>query len=86
MISNPYKPIDCSLHDQLLAFATLKQVVDIHFQEAGQEKHVQGKIIDVYTAKTKEEFLKLDSGQEIRLDQLTLVGGVAFGEGFCAIL
>ena len=71
----PYQPINCAFHDSLLAKATQKEQVRIHyFLEEGKETMVQDVIVDVYT-QNGEEFLTLSSGETIRLDYLIAVGG-----------
>ena len=72
--SDSYRPISCNFYDELEAYATLKQIVEINFwDENGHAKTVNGKIINLYTLK-KVEFLELDSSLTIRLDQLIKVG------------
>ena len=67
-----YQPIDCSYHDILLAKATLKEVCTIVYASKEGEVAVKAQILDVYT-KQKEEFMKLSSGETIRLDQIIRV-------------
>ena len=69
----PYKTISCSFYDLLLEKATLKEMVLIGYKKAGEcDQSASGIILDVYT-KNKEEFLKLDSDQIIRLDYIVSV-------------
>jgi len=71
-----YKPIDCNYYDRLEAWATTKTVSSIIYQdEAGEQKLLSAKIVDVYTQE-KVEYLKTDSGKVIRLDALISVNDV----------
>lgn len=75
-----YNPISCSLHDELLALATLRQIVQIMWHDFdGNEHQANEKIIDVFS-RNAQEFLQLSSGKEIRLDQLVNVDGKSFGK------
>lgn len=70
---NDYCLVDCGFHDQLEAYATLRQICQIsHRTVTGEIVEVQAQIVDVYTA-DKAEFLKLKDGTEIRLDRLLSV-------------
>lgn len=69
----PYHPIDCSVHDRLEAFATLRTMCRIAFRAAdGRFGEEVGRIVDVFT-RGSEEFLRTSSGREIRLDRLESV-------------
>jgi Rho-binding antiterminator len=71
-----YKPIDCNYYDRLEAWATTKTVSSIVYRdEAGEQKSLSGKIVDVYT-QDKVEYLKTDTGKVIRLDALISVNDV----------
>lgn len=66
----PYRPIDCSLHDRLLAWATLHRPVLLEYREAeGGRACARGVIVDVFT-RGGEEYLRLQSGETIRLDRV----------------
>jgi Rho-binding antiterminator len=74
--ANDYKPIDCNYYDRLEAWATTKTVSTIVYRdEAGEQKSLSGKIVDVYTH-DKVEYLKTDAGKVIRLDALISVNDV----------
>ncbi|MEX1181703.1 MAG: hypothetical protein WEF86_00605 [Gemmatimonadota bacterium] len=76
----PYHPIDCSIHDRLESAATLRRPVAIAFRSAdGEVIEVEARIIDVF-ARDGVEYLKLEQGREIRLDDLHTVDGVATGD------
>lgn len=79
-----YKPISCSLHDVLESIAVLRETADIVYEdETGRQHHVKSHIRDIYS-KSREEFLVLDDGTEIRLDRLRLVNEKWFG-GSCIL-
>lgn len=68
-----YRLVACSFHDELEAWATLRQTCQIIYRDAeGQEQTVTSKIIDVY-AVNRADFIKLQDGTIIRLDHLMSV-------------
>ncbi len=71
-MNNPYKPISCSLYDQLEAYAVKKTLLEIKYIEDGAEKTIQDYIINFKTL-NKEEFLILSCGEEIRLDKVLTI-------------
>lgn len=75
--SDVYRPVDCALHDELLARATLRRPVELgYLDERCEERTVRDRIVDVF-ARDRAEFLKLENGLEIRLDKLTRIDGEA---------
>lgn len=79
MSKQEYVPISCSFYDELEAIATLRQEAVIKYsEEAGKTIEVRSKIKDLFT-RAKAEYLLLDSGLEIRLDQLISVNGKIMG-------
>ena len=78
-MANSYRPIDCSLHDQLEAAATLRRTVQIVYERDGETIETADRILDIFT-RDGAEFLKL-SATEVRLDDLRIVDGVAFSPG-----
>jgi L-amino acid N-acyltransferase YncA/transcriptional antiterminator Rof (Rho-off) len=73
-----YRPIDCGLHDRLLAHATLRRTVSLAIREPGGERRVlRARIVDVFT-RGSSEFLRTEGGEEVRLDRLEAVDGVRF--------
>jgi Rho-binding antiterminator len=69
----PYRPIECSLHDRLESFATLRGECSIVFRkEDGTEWVMVDRIVDVF-ARDGEEWLTTSSGEQIRLDRITTV-------------
>lgn len=69
-ISLDYSPVACDFTDELEHFCVLKEPVAISYWNARSElEKVIGKISDVYTLKSSE-FIKMDSGLEIRLDHI----------------
>lgn len=75
-----YIPISCSLHDELEAAATLRQMCDVVYGTGGDKTETNGVIDDLY-ARDGVEYLRLDSGLEIRLDHLIRLNGKDFGGG-----
>ena len=69
-----YTPINCDFYDELEALATLSKTAEVVFATQGAETRVKGIIKDLYV-REGVEYLKMDSGLEIRLDQLREVDG-----------
>jgi Rho-binding antiterminator len=70
-----YILVSCDFHDQLEAWATLRQPCQITYRDGANELiEVQGRIVDVYAA-DKADFLKLNNGTRIRLDKIVSVNG-----------
>lgn len=71
-----YTPIDCNYYDELEALATLRRRVRIDYYGAGQQpKVIERALIVDFQTRSKEEFMLLDDGMEIRLDKLISVDG-----------
>jgi Rho-binding antiterminator len=78
--ANPYRPIACSLHDELLSAATLRAVRAIHYtDDQGVSHQAETTIDDVFTRGT-EEFALLGTGETVRLDRLTRVQRTGIGD------
>jgi Rho-binding antiterminator len=81
MTSRRYRPIDCSLHDHLEAAATLGKAVSVTYRAGdGTEIRVEDRIVDIVSS-GGVEFVKLEEGALIRLDDLVMVGGIPFVGG-----
>ncbi|MBW7888239.1 MAG: hypothetical protein H3C35_07750 [Bacteroidetes bacterium] len=78
-----YQPIACSAYDRLEALAVQKTFCTILFREEGKEKEIKGIIADLFS-KENAEFLRLQSGEIIRLDAVLSVNGIAVS-GACAV-
>ncbi len=75
-----YIPIDCSFHDILLDRATRRKKIRIDYFSLSQEKEsTEAVIVDVFT-KSKEEFMKLDTEEVIRLDYIISVDNIPLPE------
>ncbi len=75
-----YRPIACDFHDRLEEFATLRRRVRLTLKGAFPQPgpaFAEGLIADLYTTADKQEFLRLDSGDEIRLDRILNVAATA---------
>ncbi|MEX2570905.1 MAG: hypothetical protein WD737_06335 [Gemmatimonadota bacterium] len=74
-MTEPYIPISCSIHDELLAAATLRRMAEIVYRsDTGDKVTARAKIEDVF-ARAGAEFLRLGDGSRIRLDRLLTVDG-----------
>ena len=70
-----YKPISCDFHDELEAISVQKKPVEVVYKdERGGRQVLEGRITDLYT-RDHEEFMIVEGGVEIRLDQLVMVDG-----------
>lgn len=70
-----YIPISCHFYDRLEAWSTLKKKVEIKYVNSeGKVLTTTGHINDLRT-RQKIEYLELENGLEIRLDQLIEVDG-----------
>lgn len=78
-MDQPYTPIGCDEHDQLLALATLRQQMQCTIlQPDGQQATLAGVIDDVYTS-VGAEYLRLRDGATVRLDRIIALDGRPFG-------
>lgn len=78
--SDAYAPIDCGLHDELQLLAMRRREVDLRVRaeaEGDPARELRDRIVDVYT-RGGAEWIRLGSGEEIRLDRLVEVDGRAF--------
>ena len=74
-VMEEYKPVNCDFYDELEALATLKKKADIVFiADNGGKSVIQGRITDLYT-RDHVEYMKLDNGLEIRLDEVIEIDG-----------
>lgn len=70
-----YTPIDCSYYDLLEHYSTVGEAIAVRFRDSGGvEQEENGRILDLST-REGVEYLKLDNGREIRLDDLISVDG-----------
>lgn len=66
----PYVPIDCAFHDRLEAQAVLGRRSRLRFDRGdGKVVEEEGRIVHI-SAKGGAEYLRLDSGTEVRLDRI----------------
>jgi Rho-binding antiterminator len=71
-----YRPIACSVHDQYLAWATLRTPIDVDYTDGTDiNGSAKGLITDVFTsAEDRAEWMVLDTGVHIRLDKILRIG------------
>ena len=73
MSDNKYTPISCNYHSIIEHYASLREYCRIQFKTPLKEfRTVEAMIIDVYT-ENSEEFIKLSTGDIIRLDYLVRI-------------
>ena len=78
MKGEKYIPINCDLYDELEILAMHKQKTVIVYIDNDEEKTLQEVLIKNVYSREKVEYLLLESGAEIRLDQLVTVDGKPF--------
>lgn len=72
----PYKPIDCSFYDRLEEAITLKTEVVLEIEKDGEIKQLHTTLIDLIN-KNKIEWLMTSGGENIRLDHIHSINGIA---------
>ena len=76
---NDYTPISCSFYDILESIATKRELAIIeYFDEAKQQISFTGKIQNLFTQE-KVEYMQLEQGLLIRLDNIIAVNGMRAG-------
>ena len=70
IMSADYQPIDCGFYDELEAAATLKKHVALQYFNDLRQLCLGSGVIDTLFIRDKIEFMRLKSGEEIRLDHL----------------
>ncbi len=73
--NKPYQSIACSLYDNLESFATRKTRCIVVYKIKNAEQTTESIIVDLF-ARDGAEFLKLENGTIIRLDDLITVNGI----------
>jgi len=70
-----YSPISCEFHDRLEDLATVRKLARIRFRDrAGVLQQRDAIIADVFSS-AGAEYVSLNSGEVLRLDQLVEVDG-----------
>jgi Rho-binding antiterminator len=69
-----YIPINCSFYDYLEEAATLKEVAVIDYFETGIATQIESRIKTLFI-KDKVEYVMLENGLSIRLDELIKFNG-----------
>lgn len=71
-MTEPYRPIACGIHDRLEDLAVRRVRCAIEYADGDVIRETSGVIVDVF-ARDAAEFLRLDSGAELRLDRIRRV-------------
>jgi Rho-binding antiterminator len=81
-MDTPYHPISCSVHDRLLALATLRRECSLLTTAPdGPPRLLRGVIVDVYS-RGGAEYLRLADGTVVRLDRIRALDGLPIpGDG-----
>jgi Rho-binding antiterminator len=67
-----YKPVSCSLYDELELAIMRKTQIEIVYMEEDEEITVEATPIDIYS-REGAEFIVFDDGLELRLDKVNLL-------------
>jgi transcriptional antiterminator Rof (Rho-off) len=77
-MDQPYIPIDCARHDELLALATLRRPCTLEVELVDSTPaNLAGVIEDVYT-EAGAEYMRLRGGPTVRLDRIHSLNGQPF--------
>lgn len=77
-----YHPIDCNYYDELVLLIMEKAPCEIIYNdEKGHRISTRMRLTNIYT-KEKVEYLDLEDGTTLRLDQLISAGGKE-NKGYC---
>ena len=79
-LSTPYHPIACGFHDRLEAWAVRRTPVEVVWRNGDELRRTTAVIADVY-AQGGADWLRLDTGAVLRLDQLVEVDGMPLPGG-----
>ena len=77
-----YKPIACSLHDQLEDTIVRRVSGTIEYDQGGKVLTLQDRIVD-WVNEGNEEFAITASGSKIRLDNIISLFGIPFRQQHC---
>ena len=69
-MSTDYTPIDCHFYDELEAAATQRRRVQLQYFNDLRQLCMGSGVIDTLLVRDKVEYMRLKSGEEIRLDHL----------------
>ena len=69
-MSTDYQPIDCGFYDELEAAAKQKKRVALQYFNDLRQLCMESEVIDTFFIRDKIEFMRLKSGEEIRLDHI----------------
>lgn len=79
-MDNDYRPIDCSLHDQIELLALRGRPVVLRVREPdGTTREIEDTVVD-WVARDGVEWVITGAGEEIRMDRLVTVDGIEFGD------
>jgi Rho-binding antiterminator len=74
--SQPYIPINCSFYDYLEEAATLRKLAIIEYLNEGFVESIEAKI-QTLLIKNKIEYMMLENGRTMRLDNIISFNGKA---------
>jgi Rho-binding antiterminator len=69
-----YQPIACDFYDELEAAATQRRRVLLQYFSELRELCIESVVIDTFFIRDEAEFMRLSTGEEIRLDLVIRLG------------
>lgn len=69
-MEDKYLPVSCAFYDQLELLAMRRSKVSLIYELNEKPIRTEGIIEDVYSAEDRVEYLRLSSGEVIRLDHI----------------
>ncbi len=75
-----YHPISCEFHDLLEAYATTRKLVQIRFRDGEGTEQLRSAVITDVFARAGAEYLSMNKGETLRLDQLLEVDGAKLAD------
>jgi Rho-binding antiterminator len=75
-----YSPISCEFHDRLEDLATVRKLVRIRYRDRDGVLQQRDAIVADVFSRAGAEYVSLDSGDVLRLDQLVEVDGAKLSD------
>lgn len=77
-MDQPYTPIDCARHDELLARASLRRACTLLVETPGAAPLLLSGVIEDVDTRAGAEYLRLRDGPTVRLDHIAMLDGLPF--------
>lgn len=80
MAPEPYQPISCDFHDVLESLAVQARPAAVVYLDEDGTRHTVSEVIADLFGRDGVEYVRLGTGETIRLDRLVTVNGVRLGD------